>query len=55
MTKDAKSTSPGTGNHYKNGYVNNKNFIKTNEDINNDTKYTNTNDMNNHDTRDLHK
>ena len=54
---NVKSTSPVTENHYKNGYVNYniyKNFIMTNEDINNDTKYTNTNDMNKHDARDLH-
>ena len=50
-----KSTSPVTENHHKNGYVNNKNFIKTNEDINHDTKYTNKNDTNNHDARDLHE
>ena len=53
-----KSTSPETENHDKNGYVfqdNNKNFIMTNVDINSDTKYTNTNDMNKHDARDLHK
>ena len=51
-----KSTSPVTENHFKNGYVNNKNFIMTNEDINNDTKYTiNDNDMNKHDARDLHE
>ena len=50
-----KSTSPVTENHYKNGYVNNKNFIMTNVDINSDTKYTINNDTNNHDTRDLHK
>ena len=31
------------------------NFIKTNEDINHDTKYTNMNDTNNHDARDLHE
>ena len=48
-----KSTSPDTENHYKNGYVNYKNFIKTNEDNNHDTKYTNKNDTNNHDARDL--
>ena len=56
---DVKSTSPDTENHYKNGYVNYnnyKNFIMTNEDINNDTKYTiNENDMNKHDARDLHE
>ena len=51
-----KSTSPDTENHYKNGYVNDKNFIMTNEDINNDTKYTiNENDMNKHDARDLNE
>ena len=49
-----KSTSPVTENHYKNGYVNNKNFIMTNED-NSDTKYTINNDTNNHDARDLHE
>ena len=32
-----------------------KNFIMTNEDNNHDIKYTNNNDTNNHDTRDLHK
>ena len=55
--KCVKSTSPDTENHDKNGYVklyNNKNFM-TNVDINSDTKYTNTNDMNKHDARDLHK
>ena len=52
-----KSTSPDTENHDKNGYVklyDDKNFIMTNVD-NSDTKYTNTNDMNKHDARDLHK
>ena len=49
-----KSTSPDTENHYKNGYVSNKNFIMTNED-DSDTKYTNKNDTNNHDARDLHE
>ena len=45
-----KSTSPVTESHNENGYVNNKNFIMTNEDINNDTKYTiNETDMNKHD------
>ena len=39
----------------QNGYVNNKNFIMTNVDINSDTKYTINNDTNNHDARDLHK
>ena len=33
----------------------NKNFIMTNVDIDNDTKYTINNDTNNLDTRDLHK
>ena len=50
-----KSTSPGTENHDKNGYVNYKNFIMTNEDNRFDTKYTNKNDTNNHDAHDLHK
>ena len=52
-----KSRSPDTENHDKNGYGfqdNNKNFIMTNVD-NTDTTYTNTNYMNKHDTRDLHK
>ena len=52
-----KSTSPVTENHDKNGYGfqdNNKNFIMTNVD-NNDTTYTNKNDTNNHNARDLHK
>ena len=52
----AKSTSPDTENHDKNGNVINKNFIMTNVDINNDTKYTiNENDTNNHNAHDLHK
>ena len=50
-----KSTSPVTENHNKNGYVNYKNFIMTNEDNNHDIKYTNKNDTNNHDTRDMHE
>ena len=50
-----KSTSPVTENHNKNVYINYTNFIKTNEDINNDTKYTINNDTNKHDARDLHK
>ena len=50
-SENVKSTSPVTENHYKNGYVNYKNFIMTNEDNNLDTKYTNKNDTNNHDTR----
>ena len=50
-----KSTSPDTENHYKNGYVNNKNFIMTNVDINSDTKYTIDNDTNNHNAHNLHK
>ena len=50
-----KSTSPVIENHYKNGYVNYKNFIMTNEDNNHDTKYTINNDTNNHDTRDMHE
>ena len=50
-----KSTSPVTENHYKNGYVNYKNFNMTNEDNNHDTKYTNKNDTNNHNARDLHE
>ena len=54
-TRCVKSTSPVTENHYKNGYVNYQNFIKTNEDINNDTKYTNKNDTNNHNAGDLHE
>ena len=54
-TRCVKGTSPDTENHYKNGYVNNKNFIMTNVDINSDTKYTINNDTNNHDTRNLHK
>ena len=37
--RGVKSTSPVTENHNKNGYVNYKNFTKTNEDINDDTKY----------------
>ena len=49
-----KSTSPVTENHNKNGHVNNKNFIMTNED-NSDTKYTIHNDTNDHDARELHK
>ena len=53
--ESVKSTSPVTESHYKNGYVNYKNFIKTNEDINNDTKYTINNDTNNHNARDLHE
>ena len=55
--KGVKSTSPVTENHNKNGYVNyniNKNFIMTNVD-NSDTKYTNKNDTNNHNARDLHE
>ena len=55
VVKPVKSTSPDTENHYKNGYVNNKNFIKTNEDNNHDTKYTIHNDTNDHDARELHK
>ena len=57
-TGGVKSTSPDTENHVKNGYVklyDNKNFIMTNVDNNTDSKNTNTNDMNKHDTRDLHK
>ena len=55
-TGGVKSTSPVTENHYKNGFVNYKNFIRTNEDNNRDTMYTiNKNDTNNHDTRDMHK
>ena len=53
-----KSTSPVTENHYKNGYVNYnicKNFIMTNVDINNDTKYTIDNDTNNHNAHNLHE
>ena len=51
-----KSTSPVTENHYRNGYVNYKNFIMTNEDNNRDTMYTiNKNHTNNHDTRDMHE
>ena len=50
-----KSTSPVTENHNKNGYVNYKNFIMTNEDNNHDTKYTINNDMNNHNAHDLCK
>ena len=53
--ENVKSTSPITENHYKNGYVNYTNFIKTNEDINNDTKHTINNDTNNHNARDLHE
>ena len=48
-TGGVKSTSLVTENHYKNGYVNNKNYIMINED-NSDTKYTINNDTNNHDT-----
>ena len=52
-----KSTSPVIENHNKNGYVNYTTFtrtsIMTNEDNNHDTKYTNKNDTNNHDARDL--
>ena len=51
--KSVKSTSPVTENHNKNGYVNYKNFIMTNKDIINDTKYTNKHDTNNHNARDL--
>ena len=36
-------------------YNNYKNFIKTNEDINNDTKYTNKHKDTKHDARDLHE
>ena len=55
-TGSVKRTSPDTENHYKNDYVNCKNFIMTNEDINNDTKYTiNEKDMNKHDAHDLHE
>ena len=54
-TAGVKSTSPVTENHNKNGYVIYKNFIMTNKDNNHDTKYTNTNDTNKHDARDLHK
>ena len=50
-----KSASPVTENHNKNGYVNHKNLIMTNEDNNRDTKYTNKNDTNNHNAHDLHK
>ena len=54
-----KSTSPVTENHYRNGYGEfyniYKNFIKTNEDNNHDTKYTIQNDPNDHDARELHK
>ena len=53
--RGVKSTSPITDNHNKNGYVNYKNFIMTNEDNNHDTKYTINNDTNNHDARDLHE
>ena len=53
--KSVKSTSPVTENHYKNGYVNYKKFIMTNEDNNHDTKYTNKNDTNNHNARELHE
>ena len=49
-----KSTSPVTENHNKNGCVNYKNFIMTNED-NRDTKYTINNDTNNHNAHDLHE
>ena len=56
LTGGVKSTSPVTENHYKNGYVNYTISMKTNEDINNDTKYTiNENHMNKHDARELHK
>ena len=54
---NVKSTSPDTENHDKNGFGfqdNNKNFIMTNVD-NSDTTYINTNDMNNHNTHNLHK
>ena len=54
-TGGVKSTSPVTENHYKNGYVNYKNFIMTNEDNNRDTMYTINNDTNNHNAHDLHK
>ena len=57
-TCSVKSTSLVIENHYKNGcvnYNNYKNFIKTNEDNNHDTKYTNKNDTNNHNARDLHE
>ena len=50
-----KSTSPVTENQCKNGYVKDKNFIMTNEDINSDTKYTINNDTNNHNAHNLHK
>ena len=53
-TGGVKSTSPVTENHNKNGYVNYKNFIMTNED-NHDTKHTINNDTNNHNAHDLHK
>ena len=53
--RGVKSTSPVTENHYKNGYVNYKNFIMTNEDNNRDTMYTINNDTNNHNAHDLHK
>ena len=55
IAKTVKSTSPVTENHNKNGYVNYKNFIMTNEDNNRDTKYNINNDTNNHNAHDLHK
>ena len=57
MPGSVKNTSPVTENHNKNGYVNctisMTNFIM--RDNNHDTKYTNKNDTNNHDARDLHE
>ena len=52
---NVKSTSPVTENRNKNGYVNYKNFIMTNEDNNRDTMYTINNDTNNHNAHNLHK